>query len=119
MQTTAKKIGQVLASKLSKSRGSEEVIKAAAKLIFQSNKTAKLPDIIASLSQEWNKIHNEVDVTITAADLSQVHFPKELLGKKVNLNVKEDTAVIGGVKISVSDYTIDNTLLSKIRRLRA
>ncbi|HYC34187.1 MAG TPA: F0F1 ATP synthase subunit delta [Candidatus Paceibacterota bacterium] len=119
MQAAAKKIGVILAQKLSHSHAKEEVIKAAAKLIFESNKTSKLPEIIAALNTEWNKLHNEIDVTITAVDKENVHFPKEFAGKKVNLSVKEDRSLLGGIKISAEDYTIDNTLLSKVRKLRA
>ena len=43
---------------------------------------------------------------------------KSQLGKEVLLNERVDTSVVGGLKLHVDGYEIDNTIAGKLRALR-
>lgn len=121
MKYTQKQIAQNFIKKLSSLNQKEEkelVIKAFAQFICEQNKVSKLPQFLKAFSTEWNKMHGEVDVEITEALHQELHFPKELGGKKVNLKIKEDKKLLGGIKIRIGDLVIDNTLQTKIRNLK-
>ncbi len=115
MSISAKKISELLVTKLSAATSKEEqesIISAFATLITKGNKVSKLGQVIKVFSKKWNTKHNEIDVLLSTVSGESVDFPKTLQGKKV-------PHLIGGITIETEGLFIDNSLVTKARSLKS
>ncbi|OHA18298.1 MAG: hypothetical protein A2664_02445 [Candidatus Taylorbacteria bacterium RIFCSPHIGHO2_01_FULL_46_22b] len=97
---------------LSKKEGHEKLIAKFAALLVKNRHAGKLRDIMNEFERLWYKHQEITPVTVVSATKNAVH-PKDiekLVGTKIALIEKIDENVKGGVRISVGDWRIDNTL---------
>lgn len=89
----------------------------------------RLPDfdrILAYFTQLYNEKLGIADVTVTSAmPLSQAAAEKirakmaDITGKTVNMTLKTDEKLIGGVVISYGNTTIDGSVKARLEQLKA
>lgn len=89
-------------------------------------------DVVANLSEiylafidcyrEDQQIEEVTVETASALDESQIQALKEMLEKKLNkkieLVIKEDASLIAGLRVRAQDIVLDNTLVSKLDRMK-
>jgi len=75
--------------------------------------------------QQWNELEGRVDVQVRTpqplnADTCQLVTRRleALLGKRVNLSVREDESLIGGMVVRVGDMVYDASVANELRRVR-
>ena len=72
--------------------------------------------------REDQQIEEVTIETASALDESQIKALKEMLEKKLNkkieLVIKEDASLIAGLRVRAQDIVLDNTLVSKLDRMK-
>lgn len=92
-------------------------------LLLKNRALGQLPKILLFYEQYYNAQENVADVEVTTARAMQKSVVKDIgtqLGKEVSAEIKvcEDPTVIGGARIKIGDYMIDDTLRARLRALR-
>ncbi len=110
---------------LCKQAKSSPLIERFMVLLCRRGRLRNLPEILAAVKKL--QIESEGGIVgdvlsadpLTADDLSQLEkiFSKKV-GKKVSLNVREDLALLAGLKVSVAGRTYDSSLQGQLERLR-
>ena len=93
-------------------------------LVLNKNREMMLPDIAAAYLSEFNQLKGIVEATITAAtdldskELDTIQaFVKEQTGaKNVELSLKKDVPIIGGVVIRFKDRIYDTSIHHQIHQ---
>lgn len=112
-------LGKIFQGKL------DDKLVTAFKVICKKNREPFLYDIAQSVVREYNRLKNiqEVDVT-TATEISPkmrlefIRIATEMTNKKVALKEHIDKTIIGGYILKIGDKRIDNSLKSKLAKLR-
>lgn len=93
-------------------------------LLAERKRLSLLPDIAALFSEQRAQHEKVVEVEISTAsridDSLKQRFSQALvsrLGRQVELEVKEDPALIGGAVIRAGDWVLDGSVRGKIQRL--
>jgi len=94
-------------------------------LVAQNRRLFALPGIIDAYLQELARRRGEVTAQVTSAyDLSDAQRKalhdalKSAVGAKVQIDLKVDPGLIGGLVVKVGSRMIDNSLRSKLQRLQ-
>jgi F-type H+-transporting ATPase subunit delta len=96
-----------------------------ARLLAERNRLGVIPDLYriytdARLADQGIAVAN----VTTAEDLSQAEQAaiaeqlKRLVGKEIEMRMKTDPAIIGGIVARVGDQLIDGSVVTRLRRLR-
>ena len=95
------------------------------KLMVEKERFEAFADSIKWFHQRYNEEFGIVEAEVTTAvPLSQADFDqlsaklREMSGKNVSLNCHVDPALIGGVRVEMEGRRYDNTIQSKLGRLR-
>ena len=97
-----------------------------ARLLAERNRLGVIPDLYriytdARLADQGIAVAN----VTTAEDLSQAEQAaiaeqlKRLVGKEIEMRMKTDPAIIGGIVARVGDQLIDGSVATRLRQLRA
>lgn len=95
-------------------------------VLTENDRADSFSKILEYFTQLYNDRMNLADVTVTSArELSDETVEKirarmtSVTGKTVNLTLKTDPSVIGGVVISYGNTVIDGSVRSRLERLKA
>ncbi|MBQ8791953.1 MAG: ATP synthase F1 subunit delta [Ruminiclostridium sp.] len=95
-------------------------------VLTENGRADSFSKILEYFTSLYNDKMNLVDVTVTSArELGSDTVEKikakmtKVTGKTVNLTLKTDTSVIGGVVISYGNTVIDGSVRSRLERLKA
>ena len=95
-------------------------------VLTENNRADSFSKILEYFTTLYNEHKNLVDVTVTSAkELSGETVEKikakmtSVTGKTVNLTLKTDPSVIGGVVISYGNTVIDGSVRARLDRLKA
>lgn len=86
--------------------------------VVQYGGRSRLQDIMKAFSRVVDEKGGKVLVQITAANDRIVDMPETIGGLKVHIETSVDTSLIGGVRLRIGDTLIDNSLQTRIGRLR-
>jgi len=96
------------------------------KRLALNQRLSALPQIIAAYSDLLAEQRGVARAEVTAAaPLSQAQLSQlqaalaKALGKQVSLAAREDSSLLGGVRIKVGDLMLDGSLAGKLSRLQA
>ena len=94
-------------------------------VVAENRRLFVLPQIIAGYLAELSRRRGEVTAEVTSAsELTKeqvsalVEAIKAKIGGKIQVDVKVDQSLIGGLIVKVGSRMIDNSLRSKLQRLR-
>jgi len=119
MKFQAKKIGGLLATIAhSKNDTLKHEIKDIAKYIVSSGKSSKTNEVIRHFVRSYNKLTNNIDVTIKGASKDSFPVISKLGDKNVSAIHIVDRSLIGGNVIEGEDFLIDSSIKHKIDTLR-
>ena len=125
MKLTPKQYAEVLVNVVSKAPAAAERFSESFWLMLKENRQEKLLGAIMRAAQViWNKKHNLVDVEATVpsemnAD-EQDALTKRLsqaLNKTIQLKVKVDPSIKGGIILQIDDNRYDASVSGKLMRL--
>ncbi|MEX0686997.1 MAG: ATP synthase F1 subunit delta [Balneolales bacterium] len=94
--------------------------------LVTKNREDLLPDVTQSLLAEYNKMAGIVDVYAyytkeleknQATELKSVL--EEKIGKKINLILKKDASLKGGLVVRIEDTVIDGSIKNKLKKLES
>ncbi len=95
-------------------------------VLTENGRTDSFAKILEYFTTLYNEHKNLVDVTVTSASaLSDETVEKikakmiSVTGKTVNLKLKTDPAIIGGVVISYGNTVIDGSVKARLEKLKA
>jgi F-type H+-transporting ATPase subunit delta len=96
------------------------------RLALNKNREMMLPDIAAAYLSEYNQQKGIVEATVTAAteldakelDTIQAFVKKQTGARNVELSVKKDASIIGGVVIRFKDRIYDTSIHNQINKLK-
>ena len=115
----------VLLYEMAKDKEKSTLVKAMRsfiELLARNRALPLLPRIERAYVQYYNAREDVLDVTVTSARELSHHGLKLLKDALKDTNVEcvaqIDPEVIGGAKIQVGDYMIDDTLKARLRRLK-
>ena len=125
MKLTAKQYAEVLVNIVSRAPAAAERFSETFWQLLQENHQEKLfPAIMRRAQVLWNEKHGLVDVTATVpAELSSSEQEaisqklSEALQKKVNLKVKIDPSLKGGIILQIDDNRYDASVSGRLQRL--
>jgi F-type H+-transporting ATPase subunit delta len=96
-----------------------------ARLLLQRNRLGIIPDIYHTFQEEVLADKGIAIADVTTAepldDAGQAVVRdrlKKLTGKDIELRMKTDPAIIGGIVARIGDQLIDGSVISQLRRLR-
>lgn len=84
----------------------EEILKALEKIVNKENGIIKA------------KVTTEVKLKTSLEKEIEEFIKKKYKAKQVNLELKEDPKLLGGIKVEIGDEIIDATLRNKIKQLQ-
>lgn len=113
----AKVLDQALAESKSES-DSKQIVSEFIGTVTKDAKLSKINDILTHFGNLWDKRHNVLNATVETADGENIELPKHIAGKTLVTKVTANKALLGGSIIKIGDYIIDNSVLSKINKLR-
>jgi F-type H+-transporting ATPase subunit delta len=94
-------------------------------VLAENRRLALVPDVAALFSQAAQEARGEMSVRVaSAAKLGKKECDAisealgKVYGKKVHLQVQEDTSLIGGVVVNIGSIQLDGSLSGKLGRLR-
>lgn len=94
------------------------------KVLAENGRLNALPAVAEMFSELKAQYENEIEVEVTAAtemsEAQQTNLVASLekrLARKIKLNCKVDSAVVGGALIKAGDTVIDATVRGKLERL--
>ena len=97
-------------------------------VVFLKNKNliGKKEEILKALQKIVDKENHTINAKISVGSKIKTEHKKELeefikkkyKAKEVTLEIKEDSKLLGGMKIEIGDDIIDGTLLGKINQLQ-
>lgn len=121
MRYTAKQYAQTLFELTdSNPRSAQATIKRVAEILLAHNQGRLLRKIETEFEREWNARKGITQVEVTATKKGLVHakdFSHRVTGK-IELTETIDPQVIGGVKIKIGDWQIDNTIARRLKQLQ-
>lgn len=125
MKLTAKQYAEVLVNIISKAPAAAERFGETFWQLLRENHQEKLfPAIMRRAQVIWNERHGIVDVTATVPaelDSQEQEAMAEKLGsaldKKVNLRVKVDASLKGGIVLQIGDNSYDASVAGRLQRL--
>ena len=95
-------------------------------LLAKKERSAILPEVVNAFLAEYNKYAGIIEVEVRAARVlseSQVSELKKVLekstSKTVNLDIKEQPDLKGGLLVRIDDTVIDGTVKHKLEQLEA
>jgi len=101
----------------------EERTRAFLNLLLKQRALNQLPRILRFYSQYYNVQEGVIDVEVTTArEAGKIEdkIKNEIkIENKIELKKKVDPSLIGGVRIKVGDYMIDDTVRARLRALRS
>lgn len=124
MKLTAKQYAEVLVNVVSKAPAAAERFSESFWLLLKENRQEKLfSSIMRHAKKIWNEKHNIVEVTATVA-VDVAHEEEQLisqlekvLGKKVQLHLKVDPSIKGGIILQVDDSRYDASVSGRLSAL--
>lgn len=94
-------------------------------LLARNKRLDILPQIIDIFLEKTASSRGEISAElVTAKPLSDSDAKKiagslgKAYGKKVNLNIREDSSLLGGTVINIGSYQLDGSLAGKLNRLK-
>ena len=94
------------------------------KLVSTKERTELLPEIVVAFIQEYNEHAGIIEVEVRTAktlDDTQVKELQKVLekttSKKVEMNLKEEAELKGGLLVKIQDTVIDGTVKHKLEQL--
>lgn len=112
---------------LDEGKGSKSVSKMIAKYLLQNGRISELPSLLRDLSLRNYQKNGIVEVTaISAYELSKTNcreitsYVKNIYpnAKKITVNQKIDSTLIGGVKLELPDKQVDFSIEARLNKLR-
>lgn len=95
-------------------------------IIAEGGRADLLPEVVEILKQKLAETHGEIIAEITSARPLSESVQQQLIqslaratGKKVQLELKQDPAVLGGVAIQFGSLRLDATLAGALTTMRA
>jgi F-type H+-transporting ATPase subunit delta len=96
-----------------------------ARLLLQRNRLSIVPDIYAIFQEEVLASKGIAVADVTTAEPLDAEAQavvrerlKKLIGKEIELRMKTDPSIIGGIVARVGDQLIDGSVVNQLRRLR-
>ena len=94
-------------------------------ILKRRNDLKLLNKILVEFEKEWLKVNNQVKGAITSAtklsektkDHVESIIKKVFKAEKVELEIKEDASLIGGLVLRIDDSLIDGSVKSKLAKL--
>ncbi|KKU13638.1 MAG: ATP synthase subunit delta [Parcubacteria group bacterium GW2011_GWC2_45_7] len=123
MKVTSKQYAVLLYELTHEAKKAElkEIGQSFLRLLIKGRALHLLPRILKLYENYYNACAGITDVEIvTAQEMSRkaVQTIKKTVEGKVELRQRVDQAVIGGALIKINDWMIDNTLKTRINKLR-
>ncbi len=94
------------------------------KVMAENGRLVALPAVAELFNEQKAQYENEIEVEVTSAtELSEAQQKalaeslEKRLARKIKLNCKVDSAVVGGALIKAGDTVIDATVRGKLERL--
>lgn len=111
-------------SKLAKKAGLDKLTANFLGTIVENGRLSLLPDIIDAVDSEISERKGEVKAVVTSARrLTPAQAKKlaenlkEVTGSDVDIELKEDESIIGGLVIKVGSMLIDQSVKTRLERL--
>lgn len=125
MKLTAKQYAEVLVNVVSKAPAAAERFSESFWTLLKENRQEKLlGSIMRHAKKIWNEKHGIMDVKATVAqDMSndQMKHLSEMLesalGKKINLDLRTNAGLKGGIVLEVGDSRYDASIAGRLERL--
>ncbi|MCX6733402.1 MAG: ATP synthase F1 subunit delta [Candidatus Peregrinibacteria bacterium] len=122
MKLTAKQYAEVLVNVVSKAPAAAERFSESFWLLLKENRQEKLfSSIMRHAKKIWNEKHNIVEVTATVAVAHEeeqlISQLEKVLGKKVQLHLKVDPSIKGGIILQVDDSRYDASVSGRLSAL--
>ena len=124
MRISPKQYAQLLyeMTKDEKGVGLTKVVKTFIQLLIKNRALHTMPRIERMYKDYYNVQEKVVDVEVTAArevaKKVMIDIGKQLGEKNIEMKVWEDEKLLGGARIKVGDYMIDDTLKARLTRLK-
>lgn len=125
MKLTAKQYAEILVNIVSKAPAAAERFSETFWDLLRENHQEKLfPAIMRRAQVIWNEKHGLVDVVATVpaelSDSEEKAVAEKLetaLAKKINLKVKVDASLKGGIILQIEDNSYDASVAGRLKRL--
>ena len=124
MKVTPKQYAQLLyeTTKDEKGSGLTKVVKTFVQLLIKNRALAQFARIERMYRDYYNAQEGIVDVEVVSARETtkkvMSDIGKQLGGGNIEIKACEDPTVLGGARIKVGDYMIDDTLKSRLTQLK-
>ncbi|MFZ4125663.1 MAG: ATP synthase F1 subunit delta [Rickettsiales bacterium] len=103
----------------------DKIAADSVRVIAEQGRAELLPEIAELLAKKLTAHKGELNAHVTSARALSAIEQKEVAaalteatGKKVNLTLTEDAAVIGGLKVRVGSHLLDGTVETALKRMR-
>lgn len=98
----------------------KEAVQSFIKQLARGRALALLPRILALYNSYYNAREGVVDVEVVSAGepSSKIKHEIEKLSVRTNVRYRIDSAQLGGARIKVGDYMIDDTLKARLAKLK-
>jgi len=124
MKLTAKQYAEVLVNVVSKAPAAAERFSESFWMLLRENRQEKLlGSIMRHAKKLWNEKHGVAEVSVTVASGDE-HDQEKLisqlekaLGKKVQLHLKVDPSIKGGIILQVDDARYDASVSGRLSKL--
>ena len=115
MKITSKQYAMLLYELTKDTQDVQEATKDFLRLLLKNRALSLLPKIRLLYNDYYNQQEDVTDVEIiTARKISEKVFQ----GDNLNVQMKIEPRVIGGACIKAGDYLVDNTLKSRLTKLK-
>jgi F-type H+-transporting ATPase subunit delta len=105
--------------------GASKTVTNFSKLLLDRERISAIPDISNALSSMIDEMSGQITAEVVSAGPLSVSQKAELKttlealsGKKIQIEVKEDKALLGGVVAKVGDLVYDGSLRTQLRELK-